>query len=103
MKKVPFVTWLILLFIVTSIPAINLPRDRMIGYDKITHFFLYSVLTLLFFYAFGSRGWQFFLIIVVIAIIDEFHQSFIPGRLSSFYDLIADMIGGGVTFWFLKT
>jgi VanZ family protein len=70
---------------------------------KIAHFTEYAILAYLAARAFRtstrpaiSERW--FLIcatlIVVYALLDEFHQSFVPSRTSSFYDSLIDMAGG---------
>jgi VanZ family protein len=70
---------------------------------KIAHFTEYAILAYLAARAFRtspratiSKRW--FLIcatlIVVYALIDEFHQSFVPSRTASVYDSLIDMAGG---------
>jgi len=38
--------------------------------------------------------WLSFLLVVVYALGDEFHQSFVPSRTASIYDSMIDMLGG---------
>jgi len=102
LRRFTFFIWLVMLFVVTSIPSSAFPKVRVAGFDILIHLFLYSVLTVLFFFSYGRRNWKFFSLIVIIAIIDELHQYFIPGRIVSFFDLGADFLGGGLTFWLLK-
>ena len=64
---------------------------------KIAHFTEYAILGLLAARAFRPyRRW--FLIsavlIVVYALIDEYHQSFVPSRTASIFDSLIDMSGG---------
>jgi VanZ family protein len=64
---------------------------------KIAHFTEYAILGLLAARAFwSSKRW--FLIsavlIVVYALIDEYHQSFVPSRTASVFDSLIDMAGG---------
>jgi len=98
-----FFTWLVLLFVATSIPSGAFPEVRVLGVDKLTHLFLYAALTTFLFFSYGKKNWEFLWIIAIIAIVDEIHQHFIPGRCMSYYDLIADFLGGGLTFWVLKS
>ena len=42
------------------------------------------------------------LIVVVVSLIDEFHQSFVPSRTGSAYDSAIDMAGGLTTLLVLK-
>ena len=103
MKKNAFFIWLFIIFVITSIPTDAFPQIRVTGFDILIHFFLYSVLTIFLFYSFGKKNWKFFTIIIIIAIIDEIHQRFIPCRSMSYFDLGANFLGGGITFWLLKT
>jgi len=87
LRRFTFFIWLVMLFVVTSIPSSAFPKVRVAGFDILIH---------------GRKNWKFFSLIVIIAIIDELHQHFIPGRSVSFFDLGADFLGGGLTFWLLK-
>jgi VanZ family protein len=83
------------------------PGDEMLlpplpGLDKWAHLVAYGVLAATVLFAFSDRQKNtrprqvlFFTVVfcLLFGISDEFHQSFIPGRTSSVYDLIAD--GGG--------
>lgn len=102
MRRFAFVIWLILLFIATSIPTGGIPQVRVFGVDKIIHLFLYSVLTIFLFFSYGKRNWKFLFLVAIVALLDEVHQYYIPGRCMSIYDFGADMIGAGMTFWVLK-
>ena len=83
------------------------------GSDKVIHYFEYTVLALLFYrglvYGRRSIGNLIAGVVVIagsgIALMDEFYQSFIPGRDSSFFDLVADFSGvitGTVIYYFIR-
>ncbi len=64
---------------------------------KLAHFTEYAILGFLAARAFrGSPRW--FLIsavlVVVYALLDEYHQSFVPSRTASIFDSLIDMAGG---------
>lgn len=70
---------------------------------KVAHFTEYAVLGLLSARAFKSSGSQFIerhwfqvalLLIVCYALLDEFHQGFVPSRTASLYDSTIDVAGG---------
>lgn len=74
-------------------------------WDKAAHAIVYAPLGLL--VGMGLRSSPLFLgksaamlcgvlLILVLGIADEFHQSFVPGRFSSIGDVAADGIGGAV-------
>jgi VanZ family protein len=73
---------------------------------KAAHFTEYAVLALLSARAFSTsskdqlrRRWFFIslALIILYALTDEYHQSFVPSRTSSIYDSLIDMSGGLIT------
>jgi VanZ family protein len=79
---------------------------------KAAHFTEYAILALLAARAFtGSfhdalrRKWFYvsLLLVIVYALSDEFHQSFVPSRTASIYDSLIDMAGGlTALLWYAK-
>ncbi|HKP81498.1 MAG TPA: VanZ family protein [Pyrinomonadaceae bacterium] len=78
---------------------------------KIAHFTEYAILGLLAARAFCtspnpaiSRRWFWIsaALIIVYALIDEYHQSFVPSRTASIFDSFIDMSGGLVALIFLR-
>ena len=99
----PFVIWLGVMFTISSIPSPKIPLGYIPQIDKGVHLFEYLVFYV--FYLYGTKGkykWWGLLIILVVAVIDEYHQRFIPGRDASVLDAFADILGGGFGFWMLK-
>jgi VanZ family protein len=71
--------------------------------EKGAHILGYSLLALATWYAINfdmSRGWLVLLFAVLYAITDEFHQSFVPGRHSSWVDILI-FDGGGAALMVL--
>jgi VanZ family protein len=77
---------------------------------KTGHFTEYGILALLLFHAFRSgsatswkRSWAIysFLIIVVYALSDEYHQTLTETRTGSIYDSLTDMAGGFTALFLL--
>lgn len=79
--------------------------NQFYGQDKVMHFVVFGLL------AFSlclwvrrrrwrTQPWRYGIIIVCVVAafgaLDEFHQSFVPGRQVSFYDWLADLLGGVV-------
>jgi len=96
------VYWVILL-IATSLPSPSLPDIK--GGDKLHHFSAYFILTTLLAVTFLQankplfRKYAFILAVLTAAVyglVDEIHQSLIPGRSCEFMDWVADL-GGAVT------
>lgn len=85
----------------------NLSEERVAAIHfltrKVAHFSEYAVLGILSARAFASSANDFIqrhwlrvalLLIVCFALLDEFHQSFVPSRTGSIYDSAIDVAGG---------
>ena len=78
--------------------------------DKVVHFFTYFVLGLCIQFTILSNlkiKYSYVIILVIIigfafAYIDEYHQSFVPGRDSSMDDFLADVLGILFSFILIK-
>ncbi len=77
----------------------------ILWFDKIAHMAIYAVLAATVLYMFhsrlkGKRAVSISLMTMGICILygigDEFHQSFVPGRFVSFFDVVADTVGAAV-------
>ena len=99
----PAVLWAAVLFLLSEVSGV--PRGLDVPYlDKVAHFFLYGVLG-------AALGWgqrvspaaipHWVLVAVGIAYgaIDEWHQSFVPGRSPDPWDFLVDL--AGVTFGYV--
>jgi len=97
----PAILWAVFILALTSYPRVELPEMQIIGFDKVGHFGIYFIFTLLVIRAvFRYRSSlirramkKSLLIAFLFAIFDEVHQMFIPGRFANVYDAIADMTG----------
>ena len=100
--------YMILILFGSSIPGKTIPLHiTLFTWDKFLHFFEYFILGIL-----ASRAYRFKYNRIVLSILgiifgcfDEIWQSFIPGRSSSYYDVVADGIGvicGIIIFNFIK-
>lgn len=102
----PAIGCALLIFILSSIPGRDLPHLNVKLEDKFEHIIAYAVMGFLLaravFYQTRFPGWRnkyigvVLLIGILFGISDEFHQYFVPGRLSDLMDLIADSIGIGL-------
>ena len=83
------------------------------GVDKLAHILAYGCLAGASLYAlhpFVSKPKQNFAAVLVVlfcimyGVTDEYHQSFVPGRFVSFWDLVADAFGALLVtgFWFIR-
>jgi len=100
---VPAVLYAGLIFAVSSIPARSMPDGQFWDFDKVIHAAEYAVLAALVWWALGrtteisarSRVLVAALIAGAYGVSDELHQSLVPGRFASSYDVLAD-VGGAV-------
>ena len=91
------------------------PPGSGLGPDYVGHFLLYGVLSLTLVWGM-TRGWKATLTVPAIFVIwsiatvygalDEWHQSFVPGRTSSWSDLMVDSLAAlllaAAIFYFLR-
>ncbi len=93
------------IFYLSSLGGSDLPT--LIGnFDKVIHMFLYLILAFLLSLSLNKSGIKryvfllAFLISVFYGASDEFHQSFVPDRDVSLYDLFADAFGAFLGSYF---
>jgi VanZ family protein len=105
---IPLIIYWCLLLMGTSLPAPDVPSFGVS--DKFVHFGAYLGLAVLLSISFHYQNKNLLLkknfliatliIVAFYGLLDEFHQSFIPGRSSEFFDWLADFLGAaaGITF-----
>jgi VanZ family protein len=104
-KWIPAFVVMVVIFLFSSQPSGKLPDfglvDRII--KKGGHMFEYGILALSYWYAFGwarPRRWLAWLLAVLYAASDEYHQTFVLGRHPSIWDvLIFDNFGALISLW----
>jgi VanZ family protein len=96
---IPAVVMMVVIFAFSSTPSSALPNlgfwDAL--FKKSGHFLGYALLALAFWFGFrfeGRRWWLVILLSLVYATLDEFHQSFVPGRHPSLVDIFLFDLGG---------
>jgi VanZ family protein len=95
----PWLLWLCLIWIVSSVPSRDLPSIKVISVDKLAHIAVYAILGLLINPWFRQMGWKgrkrwiAYGVLLMLAALDESHQRFIPGRTVSIYDWVANACG----------
>lgn len=97
-----------LIFYLSSIPSIDIVTKIPIN-DKILHAAEFFILAALLHMCFNiadnkminkNRYFLAITITTIYAISDEFHQSFVPGRVADIFDLTADSIGASIILIF---
>jgi VanZ family protein len=102
--QLPAIVWALVIFAASSIPASKLPRLVLKISDKIIHASVFLVFGLLVYRALEIRiqrssfDWRRALLTVcavtAYGVLDELHQSFVPGRTTDVWDATADATGG---------
>ncbi len=107
LRWVPVAVWMAAIFVASATPSRELPNFGSLDYlvKKTGHTVAYALLALLVRRALGRvnqstvGSW---LVTVVYALLDEFHQSFVPGRHPSLIDAFV-FDGGGAAMALLMS
>ncbi|MFC1562458.1 VanZ family protein [candidate division KSB1 bacterium] len=98
----PVIIWIIVIFAASSVPQFTYIKQPWMGFDKFVHFVEYGILGFLLTRAlsYWNNGGVTRLMVIlsifigtVFAGFDELHQKYIPGRIESLNDFIADIFG----------
>lgn len=92
-KYIPPILWMLLIFVLSSIPGTVFPKIPFPGLDKLVHLIEYGILGFLWVRALNGKIVSVILIGIIFGIFDEIHQIFVPFREFSVFDLIFDGIG----------
>ncbi len=97
----PVIFWAAFIFFLSSVPHLKTNSSHDYTFRKIAHFTEYFIITFLSFRAFkGSFRGEFFSLFfysaslsLLLAIFDEIHQLFVPGRTGAVGDVLIDAVG----------
>jgi len=89
------------IFILSSIPDLAPKGPRVVGIDKLAHAVLYFFFAAVLWWALRGSGAAYaalfaVLVAAVFGATDEFHQHFVPGRVMSLLDWLADLAGAAL-------
>ncbi len=97
----PVILWMAFIFFLSSIPDLQSGLEKV--YDlilrKIAHLLEYAVLFLLLARPLDKNLKQALVIGIIYALLDEFHQSFVPGRNMALADVCFDSAGVFLGYW----
>ena len=111
-RYIPMIAVMGIIFFLSSRPGDSLNLPDIPDLDKILHVLAYGVLGLTIFFAvpegkYRSNPCRISFMVVLICLLygisDEFHQSFVPNRMPSVLDLVADTTGAllAAFVWFI--
>jgi VanZ family protein len=94
----PLLAWMGLIFYLSAQPDLPHPDTGWLGLalSSGAHVFVFGVLAILWARVLGERRYALlvaFLLTMLYALSDEFHQAFVPGRYPDPWDLLADGLG----------
>lgn len=107
----PVICYSAIIFVASSLPGSELPWPNIPFLDKVVHLIEYMILGFLFSRALRHTETQltrkevvFWTLVfcLLYGASDEFHQWFVPGRMTDIFDLVADGVGGTLGGSFLK-
>ena len=102
----PTLIWFCLIWILSSLPSQHIPSVNIAFFDKLEHIGVYVVLSCLLGYWLSFKDWKLTIVILIylflllLAGLDEYHQTYIPGREVSLYDFMANSAGIIIGFLF---
>ena len=102
-RWLPVFLWAAVIFAFSSITQIKVSEFFIWDFiaKKIAHISEYAILFALIFRATKGNFLSSFILTMLYAGSDEFHQSFVPGRSSAFYDLGFDLTGANIASYIL--
>lgn len=106
----PAIIYGLVVFLLSSVPGMNMPEYGFLLADKLLHFLEYALFAILIFRSFSQLfrkqklhyvivASSFFLILF--SLLDEYYQKYIPGRESDVADVILDVLGASLILFFL--
>ena len=104
-RPLPLLSMMAVIFTLSHQPGDSFTLPEIINIDKLLHILVYTLLGLTAWYALPPNWRQDHpkmaagLVVgccLLYGVTDEWHQSFIPGRLASAADIAADTVGGGL-------
>jgi hypothetical protein len=102
-KWLPVFLWAAVIFTFSSIPQIKISEFFIWDFiaKKIAHVSEYAILYALIFRATKGNYLASFILTMLYAVSDEFHQSFVPGRTARFFDLGFDLTGANIAAYII--
>lgn len=103
LRWLPALLWAAMIYRLSSSPHHPDLGLQFMGLDKIAHLSVFAVLAALLWLAPGLHGaklrvWG---IASLYGVLDEWHQSWVPGRACDPWDGLADMVGAGLGVWLI--
>ncbi len=102
LRRVPAILVALLILYLSSRSTLPMPLPPLVGMDKLAHFAAFAVLSFFACFWISAESWSrrpvfhFLAVVIVVSLygaLDEYHQSFVPYRVPSVADWVADTLG----------
>lgn len=102
-KWLPVFLWALVIFALSSIQQVTASQFLIWDFisKKTAHVLEYTILYILVFRALEKKFLLSFIIVILYAATDELHQSFVPGRTATLFDLGFDLTGTNIAAYIL--
>jgi len=94
------ILWILIIFVLTGFPLLEVPQVKDIQIDKIYHFIVFFIMGLLAARLVSVKG--FFLLGIVVVLLAEFQQLIIPGRDFELPDIVAGLLALVVSYFIFR-
>ena len=95
--RVLLLIYMVFILSLSSFPGESIPKSWLLSFDKLIHLIEYFILGILLMNSMKSISTKMLIVVIPFGIffgmMDEYLQSFISGRFSSGWDVLADTIG----------
>ena len=95
--RVLLLLYMVFILSLSSLPGESIPKSWLLSFDKLIHLIEYFILGILLMNSMKSISTKMLIVVIPAGIffgmMDEYLQSFIFGRFSSGWDVLADTIG----------
>ena len=95
--RVLLLIYMVFILSLSSLPGDSIPKSWLLSFDKLIHLIEYFILGILLMNSMKSISTKMLIVVIPAGIffgmMDEYLQSFISGRFSSGWDVLADTIG----------
>lgn len=94
------ILWIIIIFVLTGYPKLEVPKVKSLHLDKIYHFIAFFIMGFLAARLLSVRG--FFMLGIIVLLLAEFQQLVIPGRQFELSDIAAGGIALVVSYFICR-
>ena len=99
-RRVLLILWILIIFVLTGFPMLEVPQVKDIPIDKFYHFIVFFIMGLIAARLVSVKG--FVLLGIVVVLLAEFQQLIIPGRDFELPDIVAGILALVVSYFIFR-